>query len=470
MKTSIKIILIIVFALGIMFINSKVQAASASISASKTSATVGDSVTISVSINAAAWNLRVSGNGISGDSIVGYDSDGNNTTTSKTFTLNTSSAGTYTVSLSGDVTDGATDVNSPINKSVTVTVSAPVTPPSGNTSGGNSASGGGSSSSGGSSNTNPKPNTTTTPKPDEVKKSNDATLKSLSIEGYELYPEFNSAVNEYNVKVTNDVTSVKIVPEVNDSKANFTIEGTYENLEVGENIANVLVTAEDGSTNRYVIKINREREKLKLQTLKITYVDELGNEVVLTPELVEETFEYILADIPYYISTLNIEVLSNLENAQIEVIGNEELLEGENVITIKITMTSESEEEEDEVLTYTFKVNKEVAPKVTVIGKIKNWFKGITGTVGTWFNKNQYKIVIGSLMLCSAAMGGLTVYLIIDYKKYKKLLQKIAEVTRMNAESVNYIQTEGASESIDNTSDAEDEKIEETVKPRGRHF
>ena len=38
-----------------------VDAATASISANKTSATVGDTVTISVSMNAAAWNTKLTG-------------------------------------------------------------------------------------------------------------------------------------------------------------------------------------------------------------------------------------------------------------------------------------------------------------------------------------------------------------------------------------------------------------------------
>ena len=236
-----------------------------------------------------------------------------------------------------------------------------------------------------------------------------------------------------------------------------------------------------GTTNRYVIKINRDRESLKLQTLKISYIDELGNEIILTPELVEEIFEYSLETIPYYVSKLDIEALSNLENAIIEIHGNEELAEGENTITVKITMPSESDEVEDEVLKYTFTVNKETAPKVTLIGKIQNWFKGITGTVGAWFNDSQYKVIMGALMMCCFAMGGLTVYLIMDYKKYKKLLEKVAEITKMNAEKAITPKTEEVLENVENIntetvlknikkSNAETEETEEIVKPKGRHF
>lgn len=480
MKTKIKTILFLILMLFVIGIGSKVQAASANISATKTSAIVGDSVTITVSINAATWNLKVSGNGISGDSIVGFNSDGNNQSSSKTFALNTTSTGVYTIYLTGDVTDGETDVNSSINKSVTVQVnSKPVTPTT--PSNGNSSSGGSTGSSGSSNNSssnNSSSSNKPTTKPVETPKSTDSTLKSLIVEGYELYPEFNANTKEYNIKVGNDITSVNIVPTVNDSKASYKLEGAYEELVVGENTVNVVVTAEDGSTNRYIIKITREREALKLITLNISYKDSEGNLKILNlnPELSDEIFEYKLEDLSYLISKLDVEVVANLEEAKIEITGNEKLSEGENTITIVITMPAESEELEDEVLTYKITVNKEKEPIVTPIGKFKNWFKGITGTVSTWLGENQYKIIVGSLMLCSACMGGISVYLVIEYKKYRMLIQKIAEITRMNNANANIPQTINnvnlEDSKIENTQKENNVEIQEDniIKSKGKHF
>lgn len=463
----ILLLLIIFLGLGA----SKVFAASISVGASKSSVSPGESFTVSISASGATGKVNISvSNGTASKSSLWLEPSGS-------ITVTAGSSGTVRISVTAaDMSDSSGNEVSPSGSTSVNIVVPQQTPPSGggSSSGGSSSSSGSTSSGSGSTSTKPsnntKPNNTT--KTEEVKKSNNATLKNLKVEGLELYPEFNPEVNEYNVKVTNDVTTVKIVAEANDSKASFTLEGTYENLAVGENTAGVLVTAEDGSTNRYIIKINRERESLKLKTLKISYVDELGNEVVLTPEITEEVFKYILNNIPYYIDALNIEVLSNLEQATIEVIGNQELAEGENVIVVKITMPAESEELEDEVLEYSFTVNKEMAPKLTLLGKIQNWFKGITGTVGSWVSKNQYKIVVGSLMLCSAALGGLSVYLAYAYKKYRLLVQKIAEVTRINTAKVNSIQPEVAAQT-ENTSNlnSNEEKIEEeTTKQKGRHF
>lgn len=487
MKIQSKFKIIILFViLFLIFFTSKVFAASISVGPSKSSVSPGESFSVSINASGATGKVSISvSNGSVSKSSLWLEPSGSVTVTA-------GSSGTVSISVSAvDMSDDAGNEVSPYG-SATVNIVVPTPPPSnsgGNSGGGSSNSGGssssrnsGSSSSGNSGSTTPKPNNNTKPntgtntKPVEVKKSTDAKLKSLTIEGFELYPEFDANVNEYNVKVSNDITAVNITSEVNDSKATATLEGVFENLEVGENIANVLVTAEDGSTNRYVIKINRERENLKLQTLKISYIDETGNVIEITPELQEDVFNYTLEDIPYYVNKLELEVLSNLEEAKIEIIGDKDFYEGENEITVTITMPSESEEVEDEVLKYAFNFNKEKAPKITLIGKIGKWFKGITGTIGTWFNNNKYQIVMGALMLCSATLGGLSVYLAFAYKKYKLLVKKVAEITKMNAETPSVIQTETVLEGLNKNMEVNQEQVEneieetQTPKSKGRHF
>ena len=466
-KKIIKALIILFLTIGINLLLTNVSNAALSISTSKYTVSPGESFSVTVSVSgdeAGAINLSAS-NGTLSSSYVDLM-----TQSSVTVSCTAGNAGTVSIYASGKVANYSTETEVQQSVSKSVTVQEPVQS-SNNTSG---SSGNSSSTSGNTSTTttNSRPSTSstnTTAKPEEVKKSSDATLKSLVIEGQELYPEFSTTVNEYNVKVANDITSIKISPTVNDSKAKYALDGVYENLEVGENTASVVVTAEDGSTMRYVIRINRARENLSLGTLKISYINELGEIVDITPEIEEELYEYSLNDLPYYVSRLDFEVISNLKEAQIEILGNEELQEGENIITITITMPSESEEVEDEVLTYKFTVNKEAEPKATLIGKIQKWFKGITGTIGTWFNQNKFLIVVGALVLCSITLGGLVVYLIFDYKKYKKLLEKVAQITKMNAENA----VEGELNAIPETTDNIEIKeniVDEKVKQKGRHF
>ena len=141
-------------------------AASATISASKSSVNMGESVTITVNINAAAWNVKTSGS-ITSEVIAGFNMDGVNQSTTKTYKLDTSKAGTYTASISGDITD-ANDTNTNVGSTVTVTVKEKTIDTNTNTGTGSS--------------TTSKPSTNTnTQKP--VTKSSDATLKSYCQDG-----------------------------------------------------------------------------------------------------------------------------------------------------------------------------------------------------------------------------------------------------------------------------------------------
>lgn len=70
-----KIVTIMLFVGIMLFLNKSISnAGTAGISASSKDVKVGDSVNINVSINAIAWNLKVSGSGVS-DTIVGGNLD-----------------------------------------------------------------------------------------------------------------------------------------------------------------------------------------------------------------------------------------------------------------------------------------------------------------------------------------------------------------------------------------------------------
>ncbi|MGN1310322.1 MAG: cadherin-like beta sandwich domain-containing protein [Clostridia bacterium] len=473
---------ITIITLFILLINTKVS--KAAISASSKTVNSGESVSISISSNVPVLSYKVTMNSSGGLTFVtssGGTGAGTATITDAKSTGMTSLA-TYTFKVPTVTTDTTYTVSftatamedenfNPVANSTaiaTIKVKAPVTPtnpPSNNN--GSTTNSGSSSSSNNSGSSN---NSSTTAKPEEPK-SNDSTLKGLAIEGYELYPTFDANTREYNIRVTNDITKVTVTPTVNHSKASYKIEGATEELLVGKNVITVVVTAEDGTTSNYVINVTRDREGLNVQYIKIYYTDEEGNrqELLLNPEFSTEIFEYTLNDLSYLISKLEVEVLANLDQARIEVIGNEELVEGTNTITITVTMPSESEEEEDEVLTYKITVNKEKEPVVTLMGRIKNWFNGITGTITTWYAENQYKIIMGALMLCSACLGGLSVYLIIDYKKYRMLVKKVAEITRMN-NSASRVTEAPVDLQPEQTKIEENDQEEDKIKSRGRHF
>lgn len=88
-------------------------------------------------------------------------------------------------------------------------------------------------------------------------KSDDATLSSLEVEGQTLSPEFNSNVTNYNVEVLNAVDNVNIIAKANDTNASISGAGNQA-VNVGANNFNIVVTAQDGTTNKtYSINITR---------------------------------------------------------------------------------------------------------------------------------------------------------------------------------------------------------------------
>ena len=263
-KGLLKSLLLLILAI-IFITNPKVDAASASISASKTSAYVGDKVTITVTSKAGAWNLSVSGSGVS-DSIVGYDLDGNKTTT-KTYTLNTSKAGTYTVSLKGDITDYDTEVNTNINKSVTVTVKAkPQTQTQTPT-------------------TQTKPTTQTQTKPQTQTKKEEPKpevvepikITKFDIVGYNI--EFNNDKTEYTIQVDKDVTKLYIIVEGN----SITTSGDKV-VDIKDKDEITVKITKKTLAKEYKIKIERKKDAEEIRK-------EIEEEIAQTSKPIEEPKE-----------------------------------------------------------------------------------------------------------------------------------------------------------------------------------
>ena len=277
-KGLLSLILFTIFITG-----QKVNAASASITSSKTSAIVGDKVTITITSKAGSWNLKVSGSGIS-DSIVGYDLDGNKTTT-KTYTLNTSKVGTYTVSLKGDITDYDTEVNSTINKSVTVTVkSKPTTTTT-------------------TKPTTTKP-TTTTPKPEVIEP---IKISKFDIIGYNI--DFNNDKLEYEINVDKDVTKLYIIVEGN----SITTSGD-KIVDIKDKDEIIVKITKKTLSKEYKIKINRKKteDELKEAITKEFEESKRKEEESKKLQIKEETIENKSINI-FLISTIILGIISIIE-------------------------------------------------------------------------------------------------------------------------------------------------------------
>lgn len=212
------------------------------------------------------------------------------------------------------------------------------------------------------SNSGSNSNSTTQQQPQT--KSNVATLANLGIKGQYDFTGFRAAKTSYSVTVPNEAESVEIYASKGQSGQKITGTGVKQ-LKEGTNTVNVVVTAEDGTTTKtYTISIERksaettdnteekeeetsteEQESFGLKELKIEGIE-------ITPEFKTDIYEYS-AELKEDKTSLELTTLPTVENAEIEVTGNEDLKDGENIITVIV-----KEKDTDKTATYQITVNK----------------------------------------------------------------------------------------------------------------
>lgn len=439
MKTIIKTSILTFIILAMISLINICYAASFSVSSSATTVTRGGTFTITVNGGSVTgrFNLSASSNiSLSNNSVWVENGKVSVTATAK-------SAGSASVKVTAvNVADSSNGEEVTGSKTISVTIKEPETQKP-------STSGGSSSSN--NSGTTSKPTTT---EEKETPKSSDSTLKSLSVIEGAITPEFNKDVREYKLTVPNEIGGANVTAIPTDSKATVSITGNV-GLKEGENTVTIVVVAEDGSSSKYLIRVTKLRPQLSLQSLVIKYRNQEGEliETLLNPVFNFQTYEYTLEDLEYWGEKLEIDAIANIEGATIDIQGADALLEGENtvIITVKVPMqVAEGEEIQDEIKTYTIKFNKKQQPvPPTFMGRISNWFNGIFGGVSVWYGENQEQVVLGALGTCVIALFGLSIYIIVDYYKYKDIISKLKDINETDNTNIQ-IETVGEFNSIEN--------------------
>lgn len=337
----------IILSIALLFIlKNYSNAANATIQCSS-EAKVNSPLTISVSGSAVQWNLHLKVNGQTIASNNEVENVEGNKTISFSGTYTPTSEGNITVTLDGSATeasDGST-ITSFASKTVSVKKAE-------NNNNSNNASNSGSNS-----------NPTTQQQPQT--KSNVATLANLGIKGQYDFTGFKSSKTAYSVTVPNEAESVEIYATKGQSGQKITGTGVKQ-LNEGANTVNVVVTAEDGKTTKtYTINIERkaseetaenpeesteetsteEQEQFGLKELKIEGIE-------ITPEFKTDVYKYT-AKLNENKTRLELITTPTVENAEIEISGNEDLKDGENIITIIV-----KEKDTDKTATYQITVNK----------------------------------------------------------------------------------------------------------------
>lgn len=321
-----KIIILTIFCLIILTSQQVVHAASASITASKTSITVGESVTIRVNMVAASWNLHVSGS--TSKSIVGYSEDGENVTKTQTISFKPKAKGTYKIILSGDVTDGKTNKTIDVSGGVTINVKEKSSTSNNNSSSNNSGHNNtASNNSNSSNNSNPAQSN-----PSSSSTSNVATLKNLGITPND-FSGFRAATTSYSVKVPNSVSKVNIYAMATSSKATVSGTGTKD-LKEGKNTFSIKVTAEDKKTTKtYTLNITREEKGAESNDATLKNFGMRPNDF---SGFKSGNANY-LTEVPNSVSKINIYAIAANSKVTVSGTGTKNLKEGKNTFSVKVT-------------------------------------------------------------------------------------------------------------------------------------
>lgn len=178
-----------------------------------------------------------------------------------------------------------------------------------------------------------------------VQKSSEARLKELKVDVEGLTPEFDKNTTEYYLVTDLSVNKINVTASTVDNKAKWAVYGN-KNLKEGENTVTIVVTAEDGTKKEYFIHVTKV-DNIELANAELEKIEIEGFN--LYPSFKSNIYSYNL-NINQDISNLNITAIPQNEKATIEIEGNENLHEGENIIKINVTAANEE-------TTRTYKIN-----------------------------------------------------------------------------------------------------------------
>jgi len=174
----------------------------------------------------------------------------------------------------------------------------------------------------------------------------DNTLASLNSNIGSFDKDFNKDTTEYTLYVDSSVTGVRLSGVLNDEYASVSGLGTYA-LTGDTTCVNIVVTAEDGSSRTYNVKI------VKVYKSSNNYLSSLtveGYDI----DFDKNTYVYNIK-VGSDVTSLDLTAFAEDSSATVVIIGNENFVEGNNVVTIIVTA------EDGSSRTYTINVEKEKA-------------------------------------------------------------------------------------------------------------
>ena len=167
-----------------------------------------------------------------------------------------------------------------------------------------------------------------------IQNQNSTQLKSLRLNVEGIVPDFETDIYDYSLTLPEQLKEIKDIEVqtiAENENAKIEVSGN-KNLKDGLNIINVVVTNQ-GKSQEYKIKVtktqNLEMANTNLENLAIEYA-------ILSPEFNEQITRYN-TQVANEINQLNILAIPENEKGKVEILGNNNLNEGNNKIEIKVT-------------------------------------------------------------------------------------------------------------------------------------
>ena len=289
----------------------------------------------------------------------------------------------------------------------------------------------------------------------EEENSSNAILKNLGIRPKEYdFTGFKPTLTTYNVSVPNDVEKVTIYATAQNTNDTISGIGT-KTLKLGQNRCEVKVTSSDKkNTKTYIINVTRKEEKEEdddekeenSETPIVAGIKEIKIDGAnLTPSFSQSVYSYSV-DVPSGTKKLEIETETTSEDIEVEVAGNENLKEGENVITLLVHNKKND-------ATATYQINAKVENQKIDLSTVNSELKDAESNA-----KKQEWIIKGTII---AIVVLIIIYLI---QRYKINREQDDDEYEDDEYEQNYEEYDGEKDEQQNYESEDSEYDEETPK------
>ncbi len=248
--------------------------------------------------------------------------------------------------------------------------------------------------------------TTTTEKP----KSNNASLTGITFSSGTLTPAFETNTKAYKVfGIKDTIKSVTINPKCDNCSFTISCESgctnfanqQKPNLEIGKNVIKIATISESGTNNlEYTFTVYRGETTDNSAFLKELSLEELK----LNEKFDKNILDYTVS-VDYDITDIKLKATPEDSTAKVEIKGNNNLIVGDNVITITITSAETGDKKIYNITVTRLEEGKEVE-------------KTNLATTAT-IKKDNKTLLIIIISVVALAIIGLSAYFIFFKKKNK---------------------------------------------------